>query len=342
MAFNLFQRFFKQEKEVLSFNDITTWLEKKEQEDKDFIPIIKERIETFIEDLNKQLTILEQVDIEKKKADHRVKAITKGNLNKYITHVKTLKTNLNVESLKELNLILTNFFQKSETNYQKATLLIGKEISDTRTTIGKFGQFVTKNISNESEIRNEIKEKIEIIENDDENEIKANIKKLKEKIKEKNEEESRIKEEREKSDEQAREQKANYEAKIKENQKKIHEIKMLIDFKELSNTFHASKEMKTVRKYKENFETALKDNKKTLLKLLEEAKMPTEEITAIIETMKEPKPPKIKVSPQIQGHNLNKEKEREEKRLEKIKKEKEELRASLKDDFERMGVILEI
>jgi len=125
----LFQRFFRPEQERVAFRDIAAWIERKEREES-VHTLIDDRINRFVKDLDEQLTILEAIDIEDRKADQRAKAITMGNLQKYLTHVKNLKNRLEKkESFPVINDLLADFYRRSENNYQRATLLIGKELT---------------------------------------------------------------------------------------------------------------------------------------------------------------------------------------------------------------------
>ena len=76
------------ENEVVSKDQLSEWLlnkKKQHQEnEQEFLTPIKQRIAQLVSELESEISVLENIDIEAKKVDSRVKLIVKENLRNYI------------------------------------------------------------------------------------------------------------------------------------------------------------------------------------------------------------------------------------------------------------------
>ena len=150
------------------------------------------------------------------------------------------------------------------------------------------------------------------------------------------------------------------QAKIKlcgeELEKELLSLKRLIDFKALANFFHIfEKEMNIVKGYREDFQTRFrKDDGESVVRLLNEAKLNNETISEKISQINNKKEEIEKNKQEMKKDeigglysettkiileigNLRNEKEREEKRREKLKIRKRELVEEMKRKVGELG-----
>lgn len=367
----------------LTFSEIGAWLDKKNREnevaEEKILLFIKARIKIFNVDLRAKIIILNQVDVKLKKSEDRIKEIVSNSREKYIETVENLIINL--ENLKEtkfsnitkkINKLFFDFSKASFKNYERSTILIGKEMADIKTDFKTFSKDLLKIFEDNKEIL-EIFQKIESIKvklsllgplDKSIMNIKETIVYLNEKIEEKEEENNRL------LNEIKRIQQSNeYKNKLKEKEKiigfekdlknDVFNLKQLIDFKSLINFFHINEEqMKILKDYKDDFHTYFeKDNGKIIMALLDEAKLNNNFILEKVNLIKT-KTEKIKNYKKnikkdetlelqnqikeiiIQTDNLKIKKIKEEKRDETLKENKEKLTNSLKKELSKMNIEL--
>lgn len=368
------------EDEVVEFEKLDEFLSIKEKEAKEkeekIILLIKEK-DALLGSLDEKLAALKAFDIEKKKEAARVKFLVNDAKNKYIDNVKELQRNIlkiNEKNLKNTTRILENIFlefnKKAHLNYQKATFLIGKEMSDVKEVIGGYYKEVSrllesnKEISNSLEVINHTKETIKLIEKKNSKADTCNneIKLLNRKIKENKDKDKKTLEDINKIKE-TKDYKKNLELKeeIKNEEKNIIEmlthLKSLIDFKVLGNIFHNSKEkMNIIKEHKENFESTFKeDNGKSIMSILSEAKLESEKIIHLTKRIDEAKEDisnkrqlikkddserlSEKISElQIELKKLNDEKDIQQKILKNTESEKEEIMNLIRQELENIKV----
>ena len=252
-------------------------------------------------------------------------------------------------------------------SYERATILIGKEMENIKETIRGFSKEIieifnkNKNIVDSFRIVSLVKTKLNKI-----NEIEKNIGNINEtltsldkKISNKKEENKEIVEEIEKI-KKSSDYLENLEkqGKIKflkeELEKEILNLKQIIDFRTLSNFFHIfEEEMKIVKLHREDFLTEFKkDYGEKILRLINEAGLNNiniEERIKQIKSKKEEIEKNIKEIKKDTTHelysettkilleigNLNNEKAREEKRREKLNKE--EIIEEVKENIKKIG-----
>jgi len=274
------------------------------------------------------------------------------------------------ESMKKINKIFLDFNKSSYKNYERATILIGKEMKSVKESLKVFSKELIKTFDENKGVVDSfkgtslVKSKLDAIQVIDRTlrKISEVIPTLNEKIKGKEEENKKLLGEIEKIKqgssylERLRTQK-KIESLKEELKNDIFKLEQLLDFKALANFYHSfEKEMNIIKEYKENFRQSFqKDNGKMIVDLLDEAKLNNNTIlekvnlirTKIEETstyereIKEDETlelySKIKTVV-IEIDNLKIEKVKEEKRDEKIKISKEELIDSLKQEFGKINV----
>jgi len=179
-------------------------------------------------------------------------------------------------------------------SYERATILIGKEMADIKKSLKVFsGDLIkifegNKDITNLSKTVSCIKLKlkqVDEIEKDFER-IGETIISLDRKITEKEEENKKIPEKIEKikrSEDYIKNLERQEKIKLLEEEleKELVSLKQIIDFKALANFFHIfEEEMSIVKVYRENFQTRFrKDDGESIVRLLNEAKLNNEAIS---------------------------------------------------------------
>ena len=368
-------------KKKLAFSEIESWIENKRKEtkfkEKEIVFIIEEKVKRFTNELREKIVILESFDVEAKKEKEDIKGIVNNSRKDYIKSIESFLENLNTleisefeEFINKINKIFLDFNKASYKNYERATILIGKEMGSIKETLKVFSKELIKTFDEGKELVNFlkrislIKSKLDMIlfANKTLEKISETILFLNEKIKTKEEENKKLLEEVEeikKSHNYLETLKIQKEIEsLKEELKKeIFSLKQLLDFKALASFFHINEEqMKILKAHKENFYTNFqKDNGKMIIDFLDEAKLNNntilekvnlirtkiEEISNYEREIKEDETwglyPKIK-EVIIEIGNLKIEKVKEEKRDEKIGVNKEELIDSLKHELGKMNV----
>jgi hypothetical protein len=377
---NFFRKKKQKLKKPIDFDEIKILTGDKRKEikekEKEIFILIKNKIPEFLENLNEKLEVLENVDINSKKVENKIKLIVKENLINYLRYVKTFMEKM--ENLDEKNFekfivnIKQNFLdfdKKSYIGYQKVTFLIGKEIAEVKNSIINFSKYLEKLFSINKEVMQNSKiifsielklkdlEKVKEIINEIEEKIKLKdnrIKKfndLNEKIIKKIEE---IKKSKDHIENLKKQEKIKFDN--KELEKEIYKLKEMINFKNLANIFHVSeKKMNFLKDYKENFlENFQKDNGVGILNLINETKMDKQEILNKLENINQKKETIKKFKETIKKdevkelfiemekiklgvENLINEKNKELKRYEKFKVSKEEIINLVKKEFSGMN-----
>ena len=385
--FDLFKKLFKVNKveeiviEKLAFSRIENWIENKIEEnelkEKEVLVIIRGKIGKFSKELREKIVILESVDVEAKKEKEEIKGIVNNSRKEYIKSVENFLENLNnlemgefEESMKKINKIFLDFNKSSYKNYERTTILIGKEMRGVKESLKVFSKELIKTFDENKGIVDSfkrislVKSKLDMILSIDRTleKISEVIPTLKEKIKDKEEENKKLLGEIEKIKlgpnylERLRTQK-KIESLREELKNDIFKLEQLLDFKALANFYHSfEKEMNVIKEYKENFKQAFqKDSGKMIIDLLDEAKLNNNTIlekvnlirTRIEETSNYEREIKEDETRELYSRikiwvmeidNLKIEKVKEEKRHEKIGTNKEEFIDSLKQEFGKIDV----
>lgn len=269
------EREIKQTEEVL-FRNLDSWVEDKNSEIKKdnsaFLELMKSKLFDLVDNLKKCIVDLENLNWEKIKEKERIKLIVKENLESYLDRLK--KVVYDLENLKsfdrikdELTIVFSHFDKRAAMNYQKATILIGKELAEVNENVRKFFREINK-IQNENlelfrklEAISNVKNRLEKFKESEKIilEIDSEIKSFEKKINNlKNETENyqRRIEEIKKSEKYFEElkKKERLEELMKSFQNKLSNLKNMTNFKELKKIWHKNNlEMAFVKKYNEDF-----------------------------------------------------------------------------------------
>jgi len=370
-------------KEKIAFTDIGNWIENKTKEteikQEEAFTLVKDRINVSINEIKEKINILKNVDINSKKQEDKIKSITEEGRKKYIEFVELFIKNLDnlqqdkLEKLiSNVNKIFSDFNKTSRMSYERATILIGKEMESIRDGIKAFSKDLIKvfdeneNIVNSSKVVSLIKIKLKQFEETEKDFkiVNETMISLAKKITDKEEENKKILEEIEeikKSPDYLEYLERLKKLKFIEEdlEKDFISLRQIIDFKSLGSFYHIfEKEMKIVNSYKENFQANFqKDNGTDILNLLNQAKLNTEEISDKINQIYKQKKEIIENKNEIEKNkdktqelhskiiriiteidNLKNLKTKEEKRREKLNSSKEDIIKSIKEEFEKIGV----
>lgn len=375
------------EKEKVALSDIGEWTEKKlenlKAQEKAILDSIQKRVDSFAGELKEKIDAAKSFNVSLKKEEDRIKSAVEEGRKKYLESVEHLiesLKNLNKEKLEEAiadtNRIFLNFSKRSSRSYERATILIGKEMGEIKESLKAFSKSLIK-IFNEntglvksSRTISLIKLKLvqfEKIEQELKN-IDREIISLDKEISEKEKENMKILAEIDaikKSPEYLK--KLEKQEKIKllknESEKDISDLRQLIDFKALGNFYHIFEdEIQTVKAHRDDFQANFqKDGGKTILSLLETAKLNSKNISDKLSQIHKKKEEILKLEAELEDEknkdkinelysastkaileisNLKKQKSLEEKRLEKFRANKEEIISKLKENLEKLGAEL--
>ena len=298
------------QRENVNFSDITKIVEKKSNKvkarDAEVVLIIKNKIVNFTEELKEKIKLANAVEIESKDKNDKIKSAVYEGRKKYIEFLERFMESLeNIEAnsplekaVESINLAFTRFNESSGKIYERATILIGKEMGSIRESLKVFSNEIVsifkenENLLSNSKSLSVIKLKMEEYEKTKEEIKKADVEisDLTNKILKKGEEVKEISKKMEnlkKSSEYLEnlEKEKLIQDKEKEVEKEISDLKQLIDFKALSNFFHIFEDkMILVKSYRDNFAEEFKRDSEgnNLLKLLNESKLNTAQISNAI------------------------------------------------------------
>ncbi|MBS3079121.1 hypothetical protein J4218_03295 [Candidatus Pacearchaeota archaeon] len=253
---------------------------------------IKQRTYSLISNLNQDKITLENISIEHKKAEDKLKQIVIDNLKKYIINLNNLTEKLKTidyseytKTTEHINFTLNDFKKRSMMHYEKATILIGDELGKVNDSISDFSKDVNNIIKeNQEKIKyhkniNEIEKEYnsfkstDLLIKDSENQISEIKNRISSKEKEINEYENTISKIKKSKvfNEELKEKGNIYQLKI-ENDNDINELKSKIDFKKLSQLFHSdNKKMNTINELREHFKENILQNKEKIESLLRES-----------------------------------------------------------------------
>ena len=230
-------------------------------------------------ELKGHISTLRNINIDEKKEPERLKFIVKENLNHYISCLQKLMDEL--ESLaidrdyfEKISVIFENFRKNSINAFEKATILIGKEIDDVKNSIKAFSESFNSIITSNKDAferektANQLKNLMlrledeknagQQIENSMQN-LEDNLKGLE---KQKLEREKRLEEIKKSSEyKELLEEKEKLRKNTGELDNEIFSLKQDIDIKYLSKYFHYEKKKSQILKeYTENFKSALEND----------------------------------------------------------------------------------
>lgn len=291
-------------KRKINFNELDKIIEERlneiEKNEKEAIQLIKEKVIFFTNELNEKIKILKDVNFfETKEKNEKIKSTVREGRKKYIELLERFIENIlgidenTIDNYTEkINTALTRFDGSSAKSYERATILIGKEMASIRESLRNLSSEILKiynsNISITSEHKkiNSLQLKNKEIKKIDNDLIKINALKtnLELQIEAKEKEFSKISEEIKKIKANQDynkniERKSALELKERELENEIFSLKQLIDFKALTNFFHTSeKKMERIKSYRDSFSSKFKEDKEEILNLLDESKLNNERI----------------------------------------------------------------
>ena len=368
--------------EKLAFNEIGNWIENKKKEieagEKKVFVTIKDRIRSFSHDVEAKINVVKGIDVHSKKAEDRLKSATEDGRDKYldalgffIGDLNTLREDSIVNMVFNVDKIFVDFNKISHMSYERATILIGKEMGDLRNEIKGMSRDLLR-IFDEHKVSLDISKTISIIEiklkqslniKQDEKRTIEKIAHLSMEILGKEERNKEINEEIEKvkqSHEHTEHLKIMEECtSLKEDlDKDFMNLIQVIDFKALANFYHIFEDkIEIVKSYRDKFRINFeKDNGKEISNLLDISKLNTAKISEkineinskreILKTkLEKTKDNTSDLYANIKKNNLESEdmvilKSKEEKRLDKFKTEDEEIFNEIKKEFENTGILL--
>ena len=288
---DIFRKKEEKAKETIKFEKLKEKLEeeirgmeKRKEETKN--EIINE-ISDFDLQARGQIARLEKVNLESRKEQENVKLVVKEYLALYINYVKKLLLDLNSarnleneEYIKKLNQIVYNFERNSKNPFEKATILIGKEMGEMQETAKKLfsriNNILRNNLSEKEAELNKIRSLFEKLD-----EIKKNKREIDRHLESLGENKIKISEARIKRQEdyeefkKSEEYKRDFEEKEKKRKeqekinKEIFELKQKLDLRKLGKFFHNDlKKSEIIKEYAENFKLALeKDSRLEIINL---------------------------------------------------------------------------
>lgn len=364
------------ERESISFNELDSWICKKSSElDKErgvFLNSMKERTDILIKEIRQGAEVLENLNWNKIKAEEKILLVVKENLGNYIIQLKQLADKLEgfeqtERSKEELRSVFSAFDKKTGMNYQKATILIGKEMDNIGKSVSVFFKDMekihgdNKGLIDKSGVILNVREKLQELKKSDDlvfginveiKSIAGEIGKLENEIKKHEAEIEEVK----KSDEYKEEsdKRNRFDSNKKKLTLRLDELRKGIDFKSLARTWHENKpEMAIVKKYRENFnETFQKDAGGVLGRLintLENKDSLQKVLLEVLELDEDIKNTELGVSPTSELEekitkarneigSLKDRKEKEEKKLGKINAEREKMIGDIKRELGGIGV----
>ncbi len=289
----------KIEKEKIPFSEVLNLVQDKKKEnevkEQEIFQFIQKKINIFTNQLKEKIEIIENIDIKSKKADDKIKVITIEGRKKYLEALRIFIEKLNNLQKNEfrkftqgLNNLFINFDKSSYKSYEKATILIGKEMEDIKKEIKHFSKELldifnkNKHITEFSAILPSIELKLKKF-----SEIKSNLNKIikeialldkqinykKQEIRQIHEDIKRIKETEDYKKNLENIKKVNH---LKEDLKQdILNLQQIIDFKSLTNFYHIfENQMEIVKSYRDDFlHEFQKDEGKRILDLINGAKL---------------------------------------------------------------------
>jgi len=116
-----------------------------EVEKRKLLEVMRSKVDFFINDLEGRISSLESIDVTKRKEHEKIKAVSSQNLEIYVSLIMRLLQNLrevNSESLesyvRDVSDLINDFTKSSRMPFERATLLIGKELGSVRDFINSF------------------------------------------------------------------------------------------------------------------------------------------------------------------------------------------------------------
>jgi hypothetical protein len=286
----------------MNFSEVGDWIEgeilKSKKREDYVLGGLKERISDFVLDIEEKIIVLRNFDLASRKEDKRIKNAVLDSRNLYIESLGNLVRDLGkVDEVRvkvfvdEVNRIILDFDKKSFKNYGRANYLIGNELVDIKKSLKSFSSDVLKIFEdNKGDVDLfssllDVKGRIEDVFSIDF--VLRDVDRVKtefgEKIRKNEREKLNLMSALENIKSSADylenlERRRQIEFLVRDLDKRILDLKRLIDFKGLANFFHSdSSKMRVIGEYRDHFmDNFIIDFGGNLLKLLSDAKMDRE------------------------------------------------------------------
>ena len=145
----------KAEEEKIAFSDIENWIEGKRNEtkakEKEIFVLVNEKINNFNGEIKEKIKAVEDIDIEPKKAEDRIKFAVNEGRKKYIGSLRDFTEKLEKlerenlgEFIDDVNKIFFDFNKNSHMSYERTTILIGKEMTNIKDSLKGFSRNLIK------------------------------------------------------------------------------------------------------------------------------------------------------------------------------------------------------
>ena len=273
-------------KEIIQLEELPIKLENEINEltklKRQFKEDILKRISNFEFEINEKIKSLENTDISQRKEYDKIKIIVEENLNLYILYLKRTIHNIKdaekeetEEYVNRLFHVLNEFNRVSSMPFEKATILIGNELSSTRTVIKSFIQDLNKVVEDNkfifeksrlcSALGNLLSEskQLTFLHAEMENKLEEMNVSLKNANEEHDILKNKLSEIKEREDfKEDNQEKIEYRKKLDSLEKEMQAIRRELDLKSLLKKFHHDKKIdQLVRNYINDFKNTLKEDK---------------------------------------------------------------------------------
>ncbi len=286
------------EKEKISFDELAGWIEKQKKQsiekERAVIKLIRDIIKEKSREIEEKNKLLGQVDLKDKKEQEKLKIIVLENVSNYsyyagklIESMKNIEKESAEELIADINRIYSDFKQKSRMAFEKATILVGKEISDVKDGIAELFRELNrileenKGLIQESKMIKTIEKKAEEIQGIMRvaEGVEKEILEIENKAQSRKEEIESAKADIEKikrSEEYLSYEREREKAKImkEEVEKESFHVRAMVGLKSLAKNFHAdNKKMAVIKNYEQDSSLIFNDDKKSeILSMLDDAK----------------------------------------------------------------------
>lgn len=244
---------------------------------------INSKTKNLISELEERISLLSKIDLKDKKEDGRLKRLSLQGLEEYIEQLRRLIINLeriDFESsepkyIHEMDIIMNNFTKNSFKKYHRATILIGRELSEVNEIVNGFYKEINEIVKENREVIPRI-QKIKKLEENDKlsKDTTSFLGTILENIKELEEEHSKILDELNETKKalESTKEGEKYKSLLEEKErinneifnigKEITRIGSKINLKEIAKRVHGfAKNQELAKKYRENFLRALEEDK---------------------------------------------------------------------------------
>ena len=361
--------------EIVKFEDISKFINKKRAElevfEKKAIFNLKSIILDLIFELKEEKEALGVINIREKREHEKIKEVVIQNLelyseilNKFIENLQALNENELQIFMNELNKIILDFDKRSKVPFERATILIGKELGEIKETIFAFLKKLNSLFDEHNKILSSLKA-LENVKNDlinfkniesEKSEVARIVKQLEFRQQDIELKEDKINkkiEEFKQSQEYFMEKEAAERVSLMKKQIELAKLKLRknIDFKRLESLYHSNeKKMKVIKNFEDDFNRVFEkdndlillfeDNKKEAIVLeIDKINQELKEIEKIqnsgrgLESIQNEKNQLLK-----QLEEIKEEKMRNAKRLEKIKENLENVKKNIEKNIESLNI----